>query len=82
MIQPFTLEHTFRDCRFILDMAHMFRYSLHNGGSADFMEHMFRYSLTNHWLPDGLKQIAENRSHYLDFMRDTDRLAEKMLPNI
>ena len=63
-------------------MAHMFRYSLHNGGSAGFMEHLFRYWLTNHWLPDGLQQIAENRSHNLDFMRDTDRLAEKMLPII
>ena len=63
-------------------MVHMFRYSLHIGGSAGFTEHIFRYWLTNHWLSNGLQRIAENRRHIFDFMRDTDSLTENMLPII
>ena len=65
-----------------MNREYIFRYLLLIGGSAWFMEHIFRYWLTNHWLSDELQRIAENRCHIFDFIRDTDRLAEKMLPNI
>ena len=65
-----------------MDRVHMFRYPLHIVGSAGFTEHIFRYWLTNHWLSDGLQRIAENKRHIFEFMCETDRLAEKMLPII
>ena len=65
-----------------MNRVHIFRYPLHIGGSDWFTEHIFRYWLTNHWLSDELQRIAENRRHTLDFMPDTDSLAEKMLPII